>query len=304
MQTATPSSPSSPVLEPPSSDAGAWVPGESAALARLRSFVQTALASYSTLRDRPDLDNTSELSPRLAWGELSPRQVVALALQSQGSEVSLPFLRQVAWREFSYHVLAEFPELGSKPWRREFSAMPWREDDEGLEAWKDGRTGFPLVDAGMRQLAETGWMHNRVRLVVASFLTKDLLVAWQLGEQVFAETLADYDPAVNPFNWQWVAGSGADASPYFRVFNPVTQGTKFDPLGDYVRRWVPELKWVPPRWIHHPWDAPERELRLARVSLGADYPRPLIDHGAARQRALAAFEEVRVTRRVQRGPDG
>ncbi len=285
----------------PSADENAWVPGEAAALSRMQRFDETALAFYESRHDRPDLDQTSQLSPRLAWGELSPRQVVAGALRQQEREVAIPFVRQVAWREFSYHILAEFPELESQPWRPEFSEMPWRDDIDGFDAWKAGRTGFPLVDAGMRQLAETGWMHNRVRLVVASFLTKDLLLPWQLGERAFAEMLADHDPAANGFNWQWVAGSGADASPYFRVFNPVTQGGKFDPAGDYVRRWVPELRWMPPRWIHRPWDAPERELRQARVSLGVDYPRPIVDHGAARLRALASFDVVRMARRSAEG---
>lgn len=286
-----------PGLEPPTSDGDAWVPGEGAALGRLARFADRSIPSYAELHDRADVDATSELSPRLAHGELSARQVVSAAFEAAGEDGALPFVRQVAWREFSYHVLSAFPDLASEPWRPEFSAMPWLDDSEGVAAWTEGQTGFPLVDAGMRQLAATGWMHNRVRLVVASFLSKDLLVPWQTGERVFAERLADYDPAVNPFNWQWVAGSGADASPYFRVFNPVVQGVKFDPEGEYVHRWVPELKWLQPRWIHHPWEAPERELRQARVALGKDYPAPLLDHGAARHRALAAFEEVRRAKR-------
>jgi deoxyribodipyrimidine photo-lyase len=294
-----PLSPGALGLGSPADDPEGWVPGERAASLRLERFAEAALASYATLHDRPDVDGTSELSPRLAFGELSPRQVVSAAFESAVRDVALPFVRQVAWREFSYHVLAAFPELGARPWRPEYSAMPWRDDPQGVAAWSEGRTGFPLVDAGMRQLAATGWMHNRVRLVAASFLTKDLLVPWQLGERFFADRLVDYDPAANPFNWQWVAGSGADASPYFRVFNPVTQGAKFDPRGDYVRRWLPELKWISERWVHHPWDAPERELRQARVALDVDYPRPVLDHGIARRRALAAFEEVRSSRRTE-----
>ncbi len=284
-------------LEPPTEDAEAWEPGERSARKRLARFAEGSLARYDETRDRPGEDGTSELSPRLAHGELSPRQVVHAAFAKQDRDVALPFVRQVAWREFAYHVLAEFPELAERPWRPEFSAMPWRDDPAGFSAWEAGSTGFPMVDAGMRQLARSGWMHNRVRLLAASFLTKDLLLPWPMGEVVFERLLADYDPALNAFNWQWVAGSGADASPYFRVFNPVTQGTKFDSDGAYVSRWVPELSYLPPHWIHHPWEAPERELRMGRVSLGRDYPKPIVDHATARRQALAAFDEVRASRK-------
>jgi len=191
---------------------------------------------------------------------------------AEAEAVARPFVRQLAWREFAYHVLDAFPALASEPWRPEFWAMPWRDDAQGLQAWIEGQTGFPLVDAGMRQLRASGWMHNRVRLVTASFLTKDLLLPWQVGEQVFAELLADYDAALNAFNWQWVAGSGADASPYFRVFNPTTQAKKFDPEEAYVRHWVPELG-------------------------SSAYDEPLIDHAEARSARLSRFEQVRLARR-------
>jgi deoxyribodipyrimidine photo-lyase len=204
-----------------------------------------------------------------------------------------PFLRQLAWREFGYHVLVAHPSSFDRPLRSEFAAFPWREDAAGLEAWLEGRTGYPLVDAGMRQLAETGWMHNRVRLVAASLLVKDLLVPWQTGEEAFRNRLVDYDPAANAFNWQWVAGSGADAAPYFRIFNPSLQGTRFDTDGTYVRRWVPELARLSPRWVQQPWLASEAELRAAGVTLGRTYPRPVVDHAEARVRALAALRSAK-----------
>ncbi len=281
-------------LEPPTEDGAAWAPGEDAGLRRLDRFVGHGLARYDERRDLPGVDGTSELSVRLAHGELSPRQVIAATHDADlEPEVAAPFLRQLAWREFAYHVLAAFPALAEEPWKPAFSAMPWREDPAALAAWASGTTGFPMVDAGMRQLATSGWMHNRVRLLTASFLTKDLLLPWLQGERVFAELLADYDPALNAFNWQWVAGSGADASPYFRVFNPVTQGEKFDRDGAYVRRWVPELDRLSPRWIHHPWDATEPELRRSQVRVGDSYPQRLVEHSEARLRALAAFQQVR-----------
>jgi deoxyribodipyrimidine photo-lyase len=216
------------------------------------------------------------------------------AREAVGEDAAAPFVRQLAWREFAYHVLAVDPESLDRPLRREFSAMPWRDDPRSLDAWSVGQTGWPLVDAGMRQLAQTGWMHNRVRMVVASALTKDLLVPWQRGSAAFKRLLGDYDPAANAFNWQWVAGSGADAAPYFRIFNPALQGARFDPEGEYVRRWVPELAGLPARYTHRPWAAPAEVLLAAGVRLGDNYPHQLIDHAEARQRALAAFSAVRL----------
>ncbi len=247
-----------------------WTPGERGAQERLAAFVADGLASYDTTRDLPALHGTSELSPHLTFGEISPRSVVSAILAEHGEDVAAPFLRQLAWREFAAHVLLAHPETVSRPLRPEFEGFEWREDAQALDAWKEGRTGFALVDAGMRQLAETGWMHNRVRLVCGSFLTKDLLVNWRRGEEHFRETLVDHDPASNVFNWQWVAGSGADAAPYFRVFNPSLQAARFDPDGAYVKRWVPEL--------------------------GTDrYPKPMLDHATARMRALAAYEALKRT---------
>jgi deoxyribodipyrimidine photo-lyase len=271
-------------------------PGERGAHTRLDEFATAGLAGYEKTHDLPAVDGTSGLSAPLACGELSPRQVAWAARQAVGEEVAAQFVRQLAWREFSYNVLAADPDSLDEPLRREFSAMPWRDDPESLVAWTAGRTGWPIVDAGMRQLAETGWMHNRVRMVAASVLTKDLLVPWQRGAAAFERLLADYDPAANTFNWQWVAGSGADAAPYFRIFNPTLQGTRFDPEGDYVRRWVPELVELPVRYVHRPWDAPATVLKDAGVRLGENYPHQLIDHAEGRRRALAAYSAVKANR--------
>jgi len=271
----------------------AWTPGEAGAQHLLSEFVRDGVASYDIERDIPGVRGTSELSPHLAWGEVSPRQVAASVLAAVDDETAWPYLRQLAWREFSYHVLHAHPETLDQPLRAEFAAFPWRDDPAGLAAWLEGQTGYPLVDAGMRQLAETGWMHNRVRLVTASFLTKHLLIPWQTGETEFRMRLVDFDPAANAFNWQWVAGSGADAAPYFRIFNPTLQGTRFDEDGTYIRRWVPELARLSPRSIHQPWLVSESELRAARVTLGVTYPRPIVDHAEARTRALAALASIK-----------
>ena len=269
-----------------------WTPGESAARARLAEFVAGALAGYDVDRDHPAVRGTSELSPRLAWGELSAREAVAAALEA-GEEAALPFVRQLAWREFAYHVVHACPTALEHPIDPRFERFDWCADADGLAAWRVGRTGFPLVDAGMRQLVATGWMHNRVRLVCASFLTKDLLVPWQHGEEYFSDRLVDFDPVLNAFNWQWVAGCGTDASPYFRIFNPTLQGTRFDPDGTYVRRWVPELAGLPSKWIHRPNKAPASVLEAAGVTLGETYPHPLIDHAEARARALSAYSAIK-----------
>jgi deoxyribodipyrimidine photo-lyase len=197
------------------------------------------------------------------------------------------------WREFAHHLLYHFPHTVGAPLRSEFARFPWRDDDEAWKAWTRGRTGYPIVDAGMRQLWRTGWMHNRVRMIAASFLVKDLLVSWQRGAAWFADTLVDADLANNTLGWQWTAGCGADAAPYFRVFNPVLQGNKFDPEGAYVRRWVPELGRLPNDVLHAPWEAEAAVLRAAGVELGRTYPRPVVDHHAARDRALAALATLK-----------
>jgi deoxyribodipyrimidine photo-lyase len=272
----------------------AWTPGEMTAYARLRLFIDNSVSRYRDERDHPGRASTSRLSPCLAFGEISPRQVwhaVRFAEESAGnSGLGEAYLREIAWREFSYHLLFHFPHLPERAFRPEFERFPFREDAAALAAWQTGRTGYPIVDAGMRQLWHTGWMHNRVRMIAASFLIKHLLLPWQAGEAWFWDTLVDADLASNAASWQWVAGSGADAAPYFRIFNPVLQGEKFDPAGDYVRAWRPELSRLPNALIHKPWEGDERLLATLGLTLGETYPRPLVDHASARRRALAAFE--------------
>lgn len=274
-----------------------WTPGEAAAHRRLERFVAHGLLGYGEARDRPAEDGSSRLSPYLHHGALSPRQVwhAVNAWVRNGAmrRAADAFLRQLAWREFSYHLLYHRPDTPTAPLKAAFSAFPWRDDAEALRRWQRGQTGYPLVDAGMRQLWQTGWMHNRVRLLVASFLTKDLLLPWQEGARWFWDTLVDADLANNTMGWQWSAGSGADAQPFFRIFNPTTQGARYDPGGAYVRRWVPELARVPIRYLHRPWTAPAAVLAEAGVHLGDTYPIPLVDHQAARARALAAFATVK-----------
>jgi deoxyribodipyrimidine photo-lyase len=275
----------------------AWEPGEAAARDRLTAFLDGAAARYRGERDRPGVAGTSRLSPHLHFGEIGPRTVwhatrTAMAAGLPEAE-GLGFLRELGWREFSAHLLWQFPTLPEEPLRAEFAAFPWSGDAGLLRAWQRGRTGYPIVDAGLRELWTTGWMHNRVRMIVASFLVKDLLVPWQDGERWFWDTLVDADLANNAASWQWVAGCGADAAPYFRVFNPVLQGLKFDPDGAYVRRWVPELAALPDARLHAPWEASPAELAAAGIVLGRDYPAPIVDHKAARQRALDAYAALR-----------
>ncbi len=259
-----------------------WTPGEPGALSHLKHFEETGLGGYLRERDRPDHRGTSRLSPHLHFGEVSARQV----WHSCGDT---GFRRQLVWREFAHQLLFHFPATATAPLRPAFARFPWRRDETGLIAWTRGKTGYPIVDAGMRELLHTGWMHNRVRMVAASFLVKHLLISWREGAAWFWDTLVDADLANNTLGWQWVAGCGADAAPYFRIFNPVLQGEKFDPDGAYVRRWVPELAEMPSAWIHRPWEAPAMVLQGAGVILGKTYPAPLVDHQAARERALAAL---------------
>lgn len=271
-----------------------WQPGEAVAQARLTEFLSQSLTRYAGDRDLPGRPGTSRLSPHLHFGEISPRQMFHAVRQTgepgAGSE---RFLAELGWREFSAQLLHQCPDLPERPLRPEFERLEWRDDPSGLKAWQQGRTGYPIVDAGMRELWATGWMHNRVRMVVASFLVKDLLVPWQAGEAWFWDTLVDADLASNAASWQWVAGCGADAAPFFRVFNPVLQGEKFDADGGYVRQWCPELANLPDKWLHQPWRAPTDVLRRAGVALGLTYPAPVVDHDMARKRALAAFAELR-----------
>jgi deoxyribodipyrimidine photo-lyase len=275
-----------------------WAPGERPAQARLNAFLEDGVVEYATSRDRPDRDGTSGLSPHLRFGEISPRQVWHAARFAAAGRHKLAggidkFLSELGWREFCRHLLFDLPDLATRNLQPAFDAFPWRHDDKALRAWQRGQTGYPIVDAGMRELWHTGVMHNRVRMVVASFLVKHLLIDWRDGEKWFWDTLVDADAGSNPANWQWVAGCGADAAPYFRVFNPVLQGEKFDPDGIYVRRWVPELARLPNGVIHQPWSAAPLELAGAGVELGKTYPEPIVDHRKARERALAAYAKVR-----------
>ncbi|MET0445447.1 MAG: deoxyribodipyrimidine photo-lyase [Pseudorhodoplanes sp.] len=273
-----------------------WKPGESGARERLSDFLD-GIQGYADDRDRPDKPSTSRLSPHLRFGEISAVEIfraARFAADNQASSRDIEkFLAELGWREFSYHLLNHFPDLATRNLQSRFDAFPWRHDDKALQSWQRGRTGYPIVDAGMRELWHTGWMHNRVRMVTASFLIKHLLIDWRLGEQWFWDTLVDADPANNTASWQWVAGAGADAAPYFRIFNPILQGEKFDPDGAYVRHWVPELARLPDKFVHKPWLASPMELAEAGVELGTDYPQPIVDHDMARKRALAALQALR-----------
>ena len=277
-----------------------WRPGEAGAAAKLNRFLEEAFDDYSEQRNRPDVMGTSQLSPHFHFGEIGPRQVwhgLRGAAGRRGWPIekwrASQFLAEVGWREFAHALLYHFPHTPTKPLRAEFKRFPWRKEAAWLKGWQKGRTGYPIVDAGMRELWTTGWMHNRVRMIVASLLVKDLLISWQEGARWFWETLVDADLAQNTLGWQWTAGCGADAAPYFRVFNPTSQGEKFDPHGDYVRRWCPELARLPNQWIHRPHQAPTEILRSAGVELGRTYPQPIVAHAIAREVALEAFSRMK-----------
>lgn len=275
-----------------------WKVGELAAQRALKKFIEERLEDYVAHRDRPDMNGTSRLSPYLHFGELSVGQVwnaVKEAKHSQPrfSQGATKMLQQLVWREFSYYLLTHFPKLDKENFRDNFNRFRWAKSKKLLKAWQNGLTGYPIVDAGMRELWETGYMHNRVRMIVASFLTKDLFIHWREGEAWFWDTLVDADLANNAASWQWVAGSGADAAPYFRIFNPVLQGEKFDPNGDYVRKWIPELSALPNKFIHQPWKTPEEILQQEGINLGKDYPEPIVDHKQSRDEALRRYKEIK-----------
>jgi deoxyribodipyrimidine photo-lyase len=273
-----------------------WNPGEAGARAELENFLSHELDRYPRDRDIPDRRGTSHLSPHLHFGEISPRRIwhsLQKARNSENAEAADKYLRELGWREFAYHLLFHFPQTPNQPLRPEFAKFPWRMDAVMLKQWQRGKTGYPLVDAGMRELWATGWMHNRVRLVVASFLTKHLRMNWEEGAYWFWDTLVDADLANNTLGWQWSAGSGADAAPYFRIFNPMKQSERFDPDGNYLRRWVPELTRLTTPWIHAPWTAPPEVLEQAGIQLGKTYPFPVVEHESARREALSAFESIR-----------
>lgn len=258
-----------------------WSPGRDGATKNLKAFKE-AVDAYEQQRNIPSLAGTSQLSPHLHFGEVSPHEVWK-AIEHKSKD-RLPFLRQLIWREFGNYFLFHSPTGTDFSWKRKFDDFPWEKNKQALVAWQKGMTGYPIVDAGMRELWQTGWMHNRVRMIVGSFLVKDLFIHWIKGARWFWDTLVDADLANNTLGWQWIAGSGPDAAPYFRIFNPVLQGKKFDPEGAYIRKWVPELVNVPKRWIHSPWESPEKAL---------DYPPPIVDHSEARNKALAAYQRIK-----------
>ncbi|MCQ2004371.1 cryptochrome/photolyase family protein [Rhizobium sp. NRK18] len=272
-----------------------WEPGEAAAHKRLKLFLDSHVKDYDSLRDFPGVDATSRLSPYLALGEISPARIWHSTnglMDRYGTDGVLRFRKEIIWREFSYHLLFHFPELAEKNWNSKFDNFPWEFNEKLFEAWKKGETGYPIVDAGMRQLWKHGWMHNRVRMVVASFLIKHCLIDWRHGEKWFRDTLVDADPASNAASWQWVAGSGADAAPFFRVFNPITQGEKFDPDGDYISRYVPILAKLPSKYKNVPDKSPPAFLEKAGVRIGETYPEPIVDHMKAREKALSTHSAL------------
>lgn len=272
-----------------------WQPGEQGAHVKLEEFISHHINEYKELRNIPEQPGTSRLSPHLHFGEISPHQIwhaVQQVMHNPKCDLNSAqnFLSELGWREFSYQLLYHYPELMHTNFKRQFDQFHWEKDNTSLSLWQKGLTGYPIVDAGMRELWHTGYMHNRVRMVVASFLTKHLLIDWREGAAWFWDTLLDADLANNSASWQWVAGSGADASPYYRIFNPILQGEKFDPHGEYTKKWVPELSSVPSEWLHKPWQAPKGILP---IKLGTDYPLPIVDHNVARELALSRYKEIK-----------
>ena len=273
-----------------------WQPGEEGGKKALVTFLKGPVTDYKKQRDYPAVKGTSRLSPHLHFGEISPRQIWSAANDRDGAEA---FLREIGWREFCYHLLHHWPELNEEPFREEFKAFPWVKNEAFIKVWQKGITGIPIIDAGMRELWQTGWMHNRVRMIVASFLTKNGLQHWHVGRDWFWDTLVDADLANNAAGWQWVAGSGADAAPYFRIFNPVSQSEKFDKTGGYIRNFVPEIKDLPDKYIHDPSNAPKEILDEAGIILGETYPKAILDLKKTRAAALKAYEAVKNEREEQ-----
>lgn len=268
-----------------------WQPGESGAWKQLRRFLRKSLGDYHQARDVPSLEGTSRLSPHLHFGEISVRAILAELdrqdLRKQGED----FIRELIWRDFAHSVLFHFPHTTDKPFDDRFGNFKWKTSKKLLQAWQQGQTGYPIVDAGMRELWHTGYMHNRVRMIVASFLTKNGMIHWKKGAEWFWDTLVDADLAANSMNWQWVAGCGVDAAPYFRIFNPVTQSQRFDKQGLYIRQWVPELKNLPNKYLHEPWKTPDEVQQQAGCIIGKDYPEPILDLKATREAALEAYKK-------------
>ncbi|HET7201920.1 MAG TPA: deoxyribodipyrimidine photo-lyase [Steroidobacteraceae bacterium] len=278
--------------------AARWAPGEAGGHARLDEFCNGEIATYDEDRNRPDRPASSRLSPHLHFGELTARQCLVAARNAvvdrpEARKSAEAFVREFGWRDFAHHLLHHFPHTANAPLDERFARFAWSDDESLLEAWRRGRTGYPIVDAGMRELWSTGWMHNRVRMIVASLLTKNLRQPWLAGARWFWDTLVDADLASNTLGWQWTAGCGADAAPFFRIFNPVLQAERYDPQRAYLRRWLPELAQLPDAWIHRPWQAPSDVLLAAGVTLGKTYPRPIVDLAASRREALAAYARIR-----------
>lgn len=273
-----------------------WKVGELAAKKRLKQFIQEDLMGYNEGRNFPAQEKISRLSPHLHWGEISPHQIWhAVKKLPQNKNIDC-FLSELGWREFSYSLLYYYPTLNQHNLQKKFDLFPWKKNKKLLTAWQRGTTGYPIVDAGMRELWQTGFMHNRVRMITASFLVKNLLIHWQEGERWFWDCLVDADLANNSASWQWVAGCGADAAPFFRIFNPITQGKKFDPIGEYIKLYIPELSQLPNQYLFSPWEAPKDILKKANVTLGKNYPQPVIDLSFSRQRALDAYKKLNLNR--------
>jgi len=271
-----------------------WDPSEEKAIEILNNFIKNNIEYYATNRDIPSLSGTSKLSPYLKFGQISVHQIMNKCLMIKSKKIGFrKFINEIGWREFSHSLLHNFPEMEKNNLRKEFDKFNWIKNDEFLKKWKKGLTGYPIVDAGMRELYETGWMHNRVRMITASFLVKHLRIHWNEGEKYFRNSLLDFNIANNVSGWQWVAGTGADAAPYFRIFNPILQGEKFDPNGEYVTKWCPELKNVPIEFLHKPWEMPEQLQNQINFKLGHSYPLPIVKHVEARNSALKAFQDLK-----------
>jgi deoxyribodipyrimidine photo-lyase len=269
-----------------------WRIGEKAAINKLENFLKSGLSSYKEGRNYPSKKNISMLSPHLHFGEISPNTIWHRVRTSGQSEDSNHYLSELGWREFSYNLLYYFPQLPNKNLQTKFDRFPWRDNSEHLKKWQDGETGYPIIDAGMRELWETGFMHNRLRMIAGSFLVKNLLIHWHYGKEWFWNCLVDADLASNSASWQWVAGCGADAAPYFRIFNPIAQGQKFDPSGEYTRKFVPELRKLPNKYLFTPWEAPTELLADSGIKLGKDYPYPIVDLKNSRELALDAYSSI------------
>ena len=272
-----------------------WKPGEKNALNNFNSFKNQIIEKYDQGRDRPDKDYTSKLSPHLHFGEISPERVFEEIRKKDilNSQSKKKYLAEIGWREFSYNLLFHYPKIKTEPIQEKFKKFPWEKNIKYLNAWKEAKTGYPIIDAGMKQLYLTGWMHNRVRMIVGSFLCKNLLIHWWEGEKWFFDTLVDADLGSNSAGWQWIAGCGADAAPYFRVFNPITQGLKFDPNGEYVKKYIPELKNIPSNLVHSPWELNEKNQNKYNCIIGRDYPKPIVNLSESRNKALEAFSSLK-----------